>query len=91
MELRCNHVIQMTATGPDLRCNEASGCRGGQRGFGGRANGAKKKKKTKRFKGGGGMNLLPCGGAHIQRAMSPGGGGVQGVQERGREIRQVGL
>lgn len=79
----------MTATGLDMRCNKASECRGGQRGFGEEAMRLlMEQKKTKRFGGEEGTNLLPCGGAHIQRAT---GGGWRGVEERGGEIRQVGL
>lgn len=79
MELRCHDAIQMTATGLDMRCNKASGCRGGQRGFGEEAMRLlmEQKKKRQRDLGGvEGMNLLPCGGAHIQQATSRGGGAV---------------
>lgn len=70
-----------------MRSNEASGCMGGHRGFGEESMRLlMEQKKTKRFRGRGwrGRNLSPCGGAHIQRATSPGGGaaGCGGERER---------
>lgn len=64
--------------------NKAHECKGGQRGFAViRLLMEQKRKKTKRF-GEEGMNLLPCGEAHIQEVM---GGGCGREKEREREIR----
>lgn len=85
IKLKCNCVIQTTATGPDTQRSKASECRGGQRGFGEEAMRLlmkqKKKKRQRDFGGEEGMNLLSRGGAHIQRATTGGvrcGGGRGG-------------
>lgn len=79
----------MTATGLDMRCNKASECRGGQRGFGEEAMRLlMEQKKTKRFGGKRARIYCPVE-EHIYSGRRVGGGG--GVEERGGEIRQVGL